>query len=98
MRHSLRHRRIDRVLADIPLHPEVIRACTFIFGQCASLHFILVGRVPGADDDFAASTHGLRVGGHHADGAEVVEDVLCGDGLGADARFGKGDVFGDVAR
>jgi hypothetical protein len=45
--------------------------------------------------DFADPAHGLRVGRHHRDRAEVVQDVLGGDGLAPDARFGEGHVLGD---
>jgi hypothetical protein len=55
-----------------------------------------VRRLPGADDDLADAAHGLRVGAHHREGAEVVQDVLGGDGLAADAAFGEGHVLGDA--
>lgn len=95
--HSLRDGRVDRVFTNVPLHPEIVRVGAFVFLQESPLHFVLVRSVPCAKDDFAAAAHGLRVGRHHADGAEVVEDVFGRDGLGADARFGEGDVLGDVA-
>jgi hypothetical protein len=40
--------------------------------------------------------HGLAVGRHHADGAQVVQDVFRRDGLAADAALGEGEVFGDA--
>ena len=85
MAHPLRHGRVDCVFADIALDAEIVGARSFILLQRATLEFVLVRRVPCAEDDFAAAAHGLRVRGHHADGAEVVEDVFGGDGLGADA-------------
>lgn len=96
MTHPLRERRVDGVLADIPLDAEVIRARPLILGQVAALHLVLVRRIPCAQDDLTTAAHSLRVGGHHADGAEVVQHVLGGDGFGADARLGKRHVLGDV--
>lgn len=98
VRHALGAGRVDRVLADVPLDAEVVGAGALVLGQGPALDLVLVGRVPGAQDDLAAAAHGLGVAGHHADGAEVVQDVLGGDGLGADARLGEGHVLGDVAR
>ena len=89
--------RVDRVFTDVPLDSEVICVGAFVFFKSTALHFVLVRGVPGTEDDFAATAHGLGIRGHHRDGAEVVEDVFCGDGFGADAGFGEGDVFGDVA-
>ena len=51
--------------------------------------------LPGADQHLADAAHRLAVGGDHREGAEVVEDVLRGDGLLADAALGEGDVLGD---
>jgi hypothetical protein len=52
-----------------------------LFLQRAALHLHLVRGLPGADDHFADAAHGLRVRRHHREGAEVVQDVLGGDGL-----------------
>ena len=98
MSHSLRYRRVNSILANIPLHPKVIRIRALVFLECTALHFILMRGIPRTQNDFAAAAHGLRVRRHHGYSAEVVQDVFRGDGLGADARFGEGDVFGDVAR
>ena len=87
MGHTLCYGRVDSVLADIPLDSEIVRARAFVFGEIASLLLVLVRRVPGAQDDLAAAAHGLRVRGHHADGAEIVQDVFGGDGFGTDADF-----------
>lgn len=96
MAHSLSYSWIYRVFTDISFHSEIICACTFIFFQCSSLDFVLMCCVPGTQDDFAATAHGLGIGGHHGDGAEIVEDVFSGYGFGADAGFGECYVFGDV--
>src|SRR5205823_2535907 len=47
----------------------------------------------GADDHFADPPHRLAVGRHHAEGAEIVQDVLGGNRLAADAAFGKRHVL-----
>ena len=49
-----------------------------------------------AGEAFADAAHRLGVGGVHADGAEVVEDVFGGHGLRPDAAVGEGDVFTDI--
>ena len=59
-----------------------------------ALHF--VGGLPGADDDLADPPHRLAVRRHHAERAEIVQDVLGGDRFAADAALGKGDVLGDA--
>src|SRR4029077_373668 len=51
--------------------------------------------LPGADDDFAYAPHRLRIGGHHRERTQVVQDVFGGDGLAPDARLGEGHVLGD---
>ena len=52
--------------------------------------------LPGAGDDLANPTHGLGVRGDHGKGTQVVQNVLRGNGLAADAGFGEGHVLGDV--
>src|SRR3569833_3525137 len=94
--HALGHGRVDGVLAHVALDAEVVGAGAVVLGQGAPLGLVLVGRVPRAQDDLAAPAHGLGIGAHHGDGAQVVQHVLGGDGLGADARFGDGHDLGDV--
>ena len=96
MGEPLRHRRVDGILAHVASHAVVVCVGALVLGQLAPLQPVLVRRVPRAQDDLAAAAHGLRVGAHHADGAQVLEDILGGDGLGADAGLGEGDVLGDV--
>ena len=94
VRNAVGNRRVDGVFGDVAFDAEIVVA----FGvarQLAALLLHLVGVLPGADDDFADAAHGLAVAGHHADGAQVVQDVLGGDGFLADAAFGKGQVFGN---
>ncbi len=98
MADALRDGRVDGILTNIPLDAEVIRPRPLVLLQATALRLILMRGVPRAGDNFTTAAHGLRVGRHHADSTKVVQDVLGGDGLGADARLGKGHVLGDVAR
>ena len=84
---------VDGVLGDVALDALVVRVLA-VTGEGAALHLHLVRRLPGPQDDLADAAHGLRIRGDHADGAEVVEDVLGGDGLAPDARLGEGHVLG----
>ena len=93
---SLGERGIDRVFADIALDSVVIGAGALVLFESAPLLHVLVSCIPGAEDDLAASAHGLRVGRHDADGARVVQDVFGRNGLCADAAVREGDVLGDV--
>ena len=56
----------------------------------------LVRRLPRAADHLADAAHRLAVARHHADRAEIVQDVLGRDRLAADAALGERDVLGDV--
>lgn len=96
VRHALRDGRVDGILADVAFDAEVVRAGALVLLEGPTLCLVLVRGVPGAQDHLAAAAHGLRIRGHHADGAEVVQDVLGGDGLGADPGLGEGDILGDV--
>lgn len=95
--HALRQRRVNRVLAHVPLDAEVVGARAGVFGQEAPLHFVFVRRVPCPEDHFAAPAHGLAVGAHHADGAQIVQYVFGCDRFGSDPALGEGDVLGDIA-
>jgi hypothetical protein len=55
-----------------------------------------VSSIPGAEDDFATTTHGLRVGRHHADSTKIMENILSSNSFSANAGLGEGYVFGDV--
>ena len=91
---ALRDGRVDGVFGDVAFGAGVVGFA--VAGQGAALGLHLVGGLPGADDHLADAAHGLAVAADHADGAEVMQDVLRGDGLAADAAFGEGDVLGDV--
>ena len=109
VRDAVRDGRVDGVFGDIALDAEVVVAGVVCDRRTltpalslrgrgskpAALALHLVRRLPGADDDFADAPHGLAVAGHDADGAEVVQDVLGGDGLAPDAALGEGQVLGD---
>ena len=89
--------RVDGVLGDVALDAEVVVAAVSVGVERAELHLHLVGGLPGADD------RPRRCGpwpGSRSSSCEmapqVVEDVLGGDGLGADAAFGEGDVLGNA--
>lgn len=86
---------IDGVLRDVALC-AVIVITGGIFRERAALRFHFVRGLPGANDDFADAAHGLRIARKHADDAQIMEDVLGGDGFGANAAFGESDIFGDV--
>mmetsp|Transcript_16672 Transcript_16672/g.67230 ORF Transcript_16672/g.67230 Transcript_16672/m.67230 type:complete len:869 (-) Transcript_16672:47-2653(-) len=96
VRHAVRDGGVDGVLGDVPLDAlVVVRVGGVVAGEEAALPLHLVGRLPGPRDDLADAAHGLRVRRDHRDGAHVVQDVLGGDGLAADARLGERDVLGD---
>lgn len=98
MRHALRARRVDGVLTHIPLNAEVVRARALVLGEGAAPDLILVRGMPRAQHDLATPPHGLRVGGHHANRAAIMQHVLRRDRLRANPRLGEGHVLGDVAR
>ena len=94
MRNAVGNRRVDGVLADVALGAEVVVAGA-VFWQGAALLLHLVGVLPGADDDLAHAAHGLAVAAHHADGAQVMQDIFSRNRFFADAAFSKGQVFGN---
>lgn len=57
--------------------------------------FNLVRGPPRPGDHLAHPTLGLAVRRDHGERAEIVRDVLGGDGLLADAALGEGHVLGD---
>src|SRR5207302_349091 len=85
-RDAVRDRWADGVFGDVALGAVVVVAGT-VGCQRPELHLHLVGGLPGANDDFADPAHGLGIGADHAQGAAIVQDVLGGDGLGADAAL-----------
>ena len=89
---ALRNRRIDCVFGDIALGARVI-IIAFFFWQAATLHLHLMRGLPGADNHLAHSAHRLAVGRHHADGADIMQNIFCRDGFLANAAFGKGHIF-----
>ena len=96
MTNTLRQRRINRILADIPLNPMVICGGILVLRQLATLQLILMRRVPRTHNHLTAAAHGLGIRGHHTDSTGVVEHVFGGDGLRADTAVSEGDIFRDV--
>jgi hypothetical protein len=94
--HTLRNGRVDGILANVTLDSKVVGIGALVLLERAALDLVLVCRVPRPQNHLTATAHGLRVRGHHADGAEIVEYVLGGNGLGADTRLGKGNIFRNV--
>mmetsp|Transcript_882 Transcript_882/g.3441 ORF Transcript_882/g.3441 Transcript_882/m.3441 type:complete len:351 (+) Transcript_882:2270-3322(+) len=96
VRHAVGDARVDCVLCHVAPRAEVVCACPRVFGQFAALHFVLVRGLPSPCDHFAHAAHGLRVGRDDGDRASVVQHVLRGDGLAANAALGKGHVLRNV--
>ena len=96
---AVRDGRIDGVFRHVPLHAEIVVAVVVvrILGERAALLLHLVGRLPGAGDNLADPSHGLRVRTHHGDQPKVMKHILGPDGLGANTRIGEGDVFRHIA-
>ncbi len=88
-------RRIDRILGDVAADPQVVVVARFL-GQAAPLFLHLVRGLPSADDHLADPAHGLAVRRDDAKRAEVVQDVLGGDGLPPDAALGERHVLGNA--
>ncbi len=91
---AMRDRRVDRVFGDIALGAEIVVVARFL-GQAAALHLHLVRGLPGADRHFADAAHRLAVRRNDRERAEIMQDVLGGDRLLADAALGEGHVLGD---
>jgi hypothetical protein len=52
--------------------------------EASALRFHFACGLPGARDDFPDPAHGLGIRAHHADGTQIMEDVLGGDGFTPD--------------
>ena len=87
--------RVDGVFSDVALDPQVVMLWR-VPRQAAPLGLHLVSGLPGSDDHLADPAHGLGIRGDHGKGPQVVQDVLRGNGLAADARLGESDIFGNV--
>src|SRR5262249_27066746 len=95
VRYAVRNRRVDRVFRNVAFDAQVVVPGGFA-RQSTALVFHFVRRLPRTGDHFANAAHRLAVTGHHADRAEVVEDIFGGDGFAANAAFGKRDILGKV--
>src|SRR5690554_4778566 len=94
MRNSVCDGRVDGVLGDVALDAMIVGAGAVAL-QRAALRLHLVGSLPGAQYNLADAPHGLRVGTHDREGAQIVQNVFRCDGLTPYAAFGESDVFGD---
>ena len=97
LRDAVRDGRVDRVFRDVAAGAEIV-VVAGLARQRAALELHLVRGLPGADDDLADAAHGLAVGGHHRERAEIVQDVLRRDRLLADAALGEGEILRDRRR
>ncbi len=86
--------RVDGVLGNVAFDPRVVGPVVILL-QRAALHFHLVRGLPGTGNHLTDAAHGLRVGGDHAEGTQVMQDVFSSDGFAANARVGKSNVFGN---
>lgn len=83
---------VDCVLGNVSLHPEIIIVLgVSLKWSCSTLH--LAGRPPCASDDFANSTHSLRIGTDHGNGSRVLQDIFSSYRLSSDSGFCERDVF-----
>ena len=87
--------RVDRVFRHVTPDAQVVVVALFA-RQAAALLPHLVRRLPGAGHDFSHAPHRLAVARDHADCAEIVQDVLGGDGFVADPAFRECNVLGNV--
>lgn len=86
------NRRVNGVLGDIATRAQVIMT-VMIFWQCTALQFHFVRRLPSSRDDLTDSPHRLRIRGNHAEGAEVMQNVLSSNGFFANTRVCERDIF-----
>ena len=65
------------------------------FRKTPALLFHLMGGLPCAGYDFAEPPHGLTIRRHHGKRAQIMQDILGGNGLSADTAFGESKILGD---
>ena len=94
MANAMGNGRIDGQLSDIALHSCIVMPATVV-RQGAALHFHFVGGLPATQNHLTHSSHGLAVRAEHADGAQVVQNVFCGNGFFSYATLGKRQVLGN---
>mmetsp|Transcript_4918 Transcript_4918/g.11772 ORF Transcript_4918/g.11772 Transcript_4918/m.11772 type:complete len:412 (-) Transcript_4918:759-1994(-) len=87
---------VDRVLCNVALDPSVVVALTLVFSKLPPLSLHLCSRLPRPSAHLPDAPHGLGVGRHDGDSAHVMQHILGSNGGTPDARFGKGDVLGNV--
>ena len=85
---------VDGVLGYVSFGSIVIVSRT-VFGQGTTETFHLIGRLPGAKNDFTDPSHGLGIACHNRESPHIVKDVFSGHGFTANATFRELDVLGD---
>lgn len=96
MAYSLSQCRVDRVLADVALDTVVVRLSPLILGERSSLKLVLMSSSPRACQNLSRPPHSLRIGRHNTDCSNIMQNVLCRDGLFSDAVLEEGGVIGVV--
>lgn len=88
--------RIDGILRDVSLDTRVIPTLDIAQQRQRAPELSHLARCsPCAADDFADASHSLRIRTNHRYGADVVQDIFGRHGLGANAGFGEGKIFGN---
>ena len=82
-------RGIDGVFGDVAADAGVVAETGPLLRQRAALILHLRRQLPGAADHFVDAAHALAVGAEHRDRADVMKHVFGGNGLRANAAFGK---------
>ena len=88
----MRNGRIDGIFRDVALHASIV-VVALLLRQTPALTFHFVGSLPGTKNHLTDSPHGLRIRTHHANGTQVVQNILCSNGLRTDARLRKRDIL-----
>ncbi len=91
---AVRDRRADGVFRDVAAGPVVVRCAVALECAAAALHH--VRGLPGAHHHLADAAHGLGVAADHRDGADVVQQILGGDGGRPDATLGEREILWDA--
>lgn len=89
---------VDGVFADVSLHSVIVSTSPIILIQMTPMDFVRMRCVPGTQNCFATSAHGLRIRRHHANSPKVVQNVFGSNCLCSNSRLGKGYILGNVFR
>src|SRR5262249_11132828 len=88
----MRQSRINGIYCTVALHSLIVVLALLLWSTPTST-FHFVSSLPGAQNHRSDSAHGLCIRAHHANGAQVVQDILGSNGLRTDTRFCKRDIF-----